>query len=63
MENVGKGHELKPRTHKSVLPVEWALDQSDAVSDPWRKVPALLTIGRAALLNPKKAPARIARTQ
>jgi hypothetical protein len=41
-----------------VLPDERALDESDAASVPWRKDPALLTIGRAALLNPKRAPAR-----
>jgi hypothetical protein len=40
-----------------------ALDESDAVSVLWRKDPALLTIGRAALLNPKRTPERSARTK
>jgi hypothetical protein len=63
MENVEKDHGVKPRTHKGVLPVEWALDQPDEVSVPWSKDPAPLAIGRAALPKPTKAPARNARTK
>jgi hypothetical protein len=63
MENTEKAYWVKLCMHDCVLPVEQAPDESHAVSVPWRKVPVLPTIGRAALLHPKGVPTRSACTK